>query len=118
MYVVYSRVLMTPSKPNCIVQFVGMLMVLSMTTFIRTVVVLGPASPPSGPSLSPMTLVDILKYGNVDGAVLLPVQIEYVKSNLFSSCSLSQGRAPIRFNQSIERTVFYVPASTDLKLTS
>lgn len=57
-------------------------MVLSMSVFVHTVIVLGPAKPPS-----PETLISILKFGNVDGALLAPVSIEYVcskaKSGLF-----------------------------------
>jgi acyl-coenzyme A synthetase/AMP-(fatty) acid ligase len=48
-----------------------MLMILSMSTFVHSVVVLGPPGPPS-----PETLIDILKYGRVDGAVLVPALID------------------------------------------
>ncbi|PQE27382.1 AMP-binding enzyme protein [Rutstroemia sp. NJR-2017a WRK4] len=57
--------------PLPMVHFVGMLMILSMSTFVHTVVVLGPPGPPS-----PETLIDILKYGRVDGAVLVPALID------------------------------------------
>lgn len=62
-------------------QFVGMLMVVSMSVFVHNVIVLGPSKPPS-----PETLIDILKFGEVNGALLVPAMIEYVQSyyNLFS----------------------------------
>jgi len=56
---------------NCALQFVGMMMVISMSVFVHTVIVLGPANPPS-----PETLISILKMGKVDGALLAPVSIE------------------------------------------
>lgn len=52
-------------------KFVGMLMVLSMSTFIHDVVVLGPPTPPST-----KTIIEILKFGKVDGALLVPAMIE------------------------------------------
>lgn len=46
-------------------------MVLSMSTFINTVTVIGPAKPPS-----PKALVDILTFGRIDGAILVPAIID------------------------------------------
>ena len=46
-------------------------MILSMTTFLRTVVVLGPSTPPSSE-----ILINIFKYGHVDGALLVPIMID------------------------------------------
>lgn len=46
-------------------------MVLSMSTFIHTVLVLGPSTPPS-----PEIVTSILKYGKVDGALLVPATID------------------------------------------
>ncbi|PQE08772.1 AMP-binding enzyme protein [Rutstroemia sp. NJR-2017a BVV2] len=57
--------------PMPMVHFVGMLMFLSMTTFVHAVVVLGPPSLPS-----PETLIDILKFGRLDGALLVPSAID------------------------------------------
>jgi acyl-coenzyme A synthetase/AMP-(fatty) acid ligase len=71
-------------KAYICLQFMGMLMVLSMSTFFRTVVVLGPSKPPS-----PETIMGILKYGRVDGALLVPAIIDAL-------CRSSSGLAALR----------------------
>lgn len=55
-------------------------MVLSMSTFIHNIVVLGPSRPSS-----PQDLVDILRYGKVDGALLVPAMIECVSIKILKS---------------------------------
>ncbi|KAJ5718555.1 hypothetical protein N7488_004201 [Penicillium malachiteum] len=51
--------------------FVGMLIILSMTTLIHTEAVIGPAGPPN-----PATIAQVIKYGCVEGALLPPVLID------------------------------------------
>ncbi|KAJ5718941.1 hypothetical protein N7493_007396 [Penicillium malachiteum] len=51
--------------------FVGMLMTLSMTTFVNMVAVVGPAGPPS-----PDIIAEVLRHGRVKGALLPPVLID------------------------------------------
>ena len=53
-------------------QFVGMLMVLSMASSVRTVVVLGPRDLPPIPSV----VKSVLQSTKVDGALLAPAQID------------------------------------------
>ncbi|KAJ5852655.1 AMP-binding enzyme [Penicillium soppii] len=50
---------------------VGMVLLLSMTTYVDTTLVIGPALPPD-----PNTVIDILKYGKVGVALLTPAIIE------------------------------------------
>ncbi|MCJ1312470.1 hypothetical protein MMC25_006144 [Agyrium rufum] len=57
--------------PLPLIRFVGMLMVLSMGTSTHTVLALGPSTPPS-----PEMILDILKFGKVDSALLAPVTID------------------------------------------
>lgn len=47
------------------------MMTLSATTFLGTVMVIGPATPPT-----PQIVLDILRYGNVEKALLTPAVIE------------------------------------------
>ncbi|KAK2734199.1 putative NRPS-like protein biosynthetic cluster [Myotisia sp. PD_48] len=51
--------------------FVGMLMSLAMTGYMHMTCVVGPPSPPA-----PQLLVDIFRYGKIDGALLMPVLID------------------------------------------
>ncbi|KAJ5630280.1 uncharacterized protein N7484_010380 [Penicillium longicatenatum] len=51
--------------------FVGMLMTLSMTTFVHMIAVIGPAGPPS-----PDVITEVLRQGRVEGALLPPVLID------------------------------------------
>ncbi|KAJ5759629.1 hypothetical protein N7520_006785 [Penicillium odoratum] len=51
--------------------FVGMLMTLSMTTFVNMIAVIGPVGPPS-----PATVTEVLRHGRVEGALLPPVLID------------------------------------------
>ncbi|KAJ5528320.1 hypothetical protein N7513_012479 [Penicillium frequentans] len=51
--------------------FVGMLMTLSMTTFVHMTAVIGLAGPPS-----PDGITEVLRYGRVEGALLPPVLID------------------------------------------
>ena len=53
-------------------QFVGMLMVTSMSAFIGSVAVLGPSALPPTPNI----LRGIIDYGEVDGMLLLPAMID------------------------------------------
>lgn len=56
----------------CSLQFVGMLTILSMSAYLRTVVVLGPVFAPPAPAV----VKGVLEYGNVDGAMLPPALID------------------------------------------
>ncbi|KAJ5668962.1 hypothetical protein N7462_010032 [Penicillium macrosclerotiorum] len=51
--------------------FVGMAMTLAMTTFLHMTAVLGPSTPPS-----PEVITNVLRYGNVKGALLPPILID------------------------------------------
>ncbi|KAJ5300979.1 uncharacterized protein N7443_005981 [Penicillium atrosanguineum] len=51
--------------------FVGMLMTLSMTTFVNMTAVIGPAGPPS-----PTIITEVFRHGRVEGALLPPVLID------------------------------------------
>ena len=52
-------------------RYVGMIMLLSMTTYVHTTVVLGPSSAPTA-----STICAVLKHGKVQGAMLPPILIE------------------------------------------
>ncbi|RHZ57475.1 putative AMP-binding enzyme [Aspergillus thermomutatus] len=55
---------------------VGMMLVLSMTTYLHATIVVGPSAPPT-----PDIVVDILKYGRVDSALLTPALIDQMCFN-------------------------------------
>lgn len=60
------------SKPSwkCL-QAIGTVLTLALTTFLHTTVVIGPSTPPT-----PETVLNILQYGRVQGALLTPAIIE------------------------------------------
>ncbi|KAI9644584.1 hypothetical protein NHQ30_006605 [Ciborinia camelliae] len=92
--------------PLPMIHFVGMLMVLSMSTFVHTVVVLGPPGPPS-----PETLIDILKFGRVDGALLVPSAIDTL-------CRDSSGLAALKSLQHIHYVGAPLGVNSGKKLAS
>ncbi|KAF7865939.1 hypothetical protein EAF04_006103 [Stromatinia cepivora] len=92
--------------PLPMIHFVGMLMVLSMTTFIHMVVVLGPSKLPS-----PETLIDILKFGRVDGALLVPAAIDAL-------CRDPSGLAALRSLQYIHYAGAPLDINSGRKLSS
>ncbi|CAI7665550.1 unnamed protein product [Penicillium pancosmium] len=52
---------------------VGMIFILGLTTFNDTVIVVGPSAPPT-----PQNVLDVIKYGKVDSALLTPALIEEI----------------------------------------
>ncbi|KAB8223973.1 putative AMP-binding enzyme [Aspergillus novoparasiticus] len=64
--------------------FVGMLMSLAMTGFVNMTSVIGPPAPPT-----PRLLIDIFRYGRIDGALLMPALIDQL-------CLLPEGIEALR----------------------
>ena len=88
------------------IQFVGMLMVLSMSAFLRTTVVLGPvAGPPS-----PDAVKSVLENGHVDGAFLVPAVIDAL-------CLDAAGLAALRNLEYIHYVGAPLNVDTGTKLT-
>jgi acyl-coenzyme A synthetase/AMP-(fatty) acid ligase len=50
-----------------------MMFILSLTTFNNTIIVVGPSAPPT-----PQTVLDVIKYGKVNSALLTPALIEEI----------------------------------------